>query len=380
MKGSTWLQNHTDIGDANSSIEEMVKEKGNTCVSIIVPTHRLGQDRHGDRVEIQRAISAAKHGILSEPGNFLLDLDDLFQHIDFKRNKEGIGIFVSPHIKKLVKFPFPVTKKIVVNKFFHLHDLLYIAYYETAYFLVDISKKEVHLFKGVMDHLQEIQDEDFPKEFIEEYEYQKPAPSGSGRSASHVRDVERDKSVLRQIRLKNFFQKVDKLLSKHLVKKDTPLLLCGSEKAVSIYKSVTDHPSNIVTSISDNHKGTAIRHLEVLAWLQIRQFLDERRLKLIDEFKEKCGAGLGVSGTEDVWTAAKEGRGLILLVEKDYGKAAFISQDGRLHLQHPQEKFVRYPDVVNEIIGTVLEKGGKIVIVEKDILRDYNRIALITRY
>lgn len=380
MQPSTWLQSHLTDDDVTSDIAEMVKEKGKTCASIIVPTHRSGQDRQGDRLEVQRAVDAAKQAVLSTPGDFSLAIDSLLGEIDFKRNKEGVGIFVSPRVRKLVRFPFPVTKKIVVDEFFHLNDLLYVENYRTAYYLLDISRKEIHLFRGVIDRLEEIEDENFPMQIAEEYEYNKPGPSGSGTGRAQVKDVEKDKSILVQVRMKKTFQQADKLLSKYIVKNDIPLLLCGPEKNISIYRSITHHADNIVTFISNNSKSASIHDLAILAWQQIKSFLDEQKLKLVNDFKEKVGKGLAVSGVEEIWTAAEEGRGLILLVEKDYGKAAFVTKDNKLSLQQAKEKDVKHPDVVNEIINTVLEKNGKVVIVENDILKEYERIALILRY
>lgn len=68
---------------------------------------------------------------------------------------------------------------------------------------------------------------------------------------------------------------------------------------------------------------------------------------------------------EAVWKAAKEGKGFSMLVEKEYNGSAIVTQE---------------VDPVNEIMSTVLEKNGKVVIVEKDVLKDFKRIALINRY
>ena len=37
-------------------------------------------------------------------------------------------------------------------------------------------------------------------------------------------------------------------------------------------------------------------------------------------------------------------------------------------------------ETVNEIMSTVLEKNGRVLIVENDALKDFKRIALLTRY
>ncbi|HEX6168112.1 MAG TPA: hypothetical protein VFZ33_00365, partial [Chitinophagaceae bacterium] len=319
MSHTTWLHSHLDTdNEVSSGIKDMVKEKGSTCVSIIVPTHRLGQDRQSDFKEMQRAILVAKQSGLKEEKKILSGIDDLFDQIDFTRNKDGIGIFVSTHIKKLVKFPFPVTKKIIVNRLFHLHDMLYLENYSTPYYLVEISGKEIRLFRGIMDHLEEIKDENFPKEITDDYEYTKPSQSSSNAGYTHVKGFEKDKSEVQHLRLEKIFRETDKCLVKYLTPKETPLLLCGPKRDISLFKSVTDHLEIIVAVISDNNQRDGVHELEELAWHQIKSFTEQQKLKLVDEFKEKIGAGLAVCGMEAVWKAAKEGKGFKMLVEKEY--------------------------------------------------------------
>ena len=366
MSHTTWLHSPLDTdNDVSPEIKDMVKEKGSTCVSIIVPTHRLGQDRLSDIKEVQRAILVAKESISIEEVKILSGIDDLFEQIDFSRNKEGIGIFVSPHIKKLVRFPFPVTTKIIVDKLFHLADLLYLENYSVPYYLVEISGKEIRLFRGVMDHLQEIIDGNFRIKIVDDYEYSKPSQSSSTAGYTHVKAFEKDKSEVQHLRLKNAFHETDKCLVNYLTTKETPLLLCGPKRDISLFKSVTDHLDNIAALISDNNNHDGIHELEGLAWHHIKSFIDQQKLKLVDEFKEKIGAGLAVFGIEAVWKAAKAGKAFKMLVEKEYNRSAFITQE---------------VDTVNEIMSTVLEKNGKIIIVEKAGLKDFKQIALINRY
>ena len=380
MLNPTWLQDHAETDSSLSSdIAEMITERGNTCISIIVPTHRFANERRGDRNEVMRAIFAAKEMVQFAGKGLLQRLDECLEDVDLDKNKEGLGLFVSPRIKKGVKFPFPVTKKIKVNKFFDLHDLLYLENYSLHYFLLDISKKEIHLFHGLMDNLEEIKNSDFPRIMEEEYEYSKPSHSSSDAGYTHEKGFEKDKSILGKIRMKKKFTETDKLLSKYL-KNNLPILLCGAEENVSVFRSVSKFRNHMVGSISDNYRGTEIHDLSLLAWLKIRSFIDGQKIKLVNELKEKIGERLAVTGVEDVWEATKEGRGLKLLVEKNYSKAAFISPDNNLYSERGGKNFLRYTDAVNEIITTVLEKKGNVVIVEKDVLQDHERIALILRY
>jgi hypothetical protein len=118
-----------------------------------------------------------------------------------------------------------------------------------------------------------------------------------------------------------------------------------------------------------------------MAWPVMRAHLQMERQELITEFAEKIGEHLGVSGVQEVWQAAVEGKAFKLLVEKDYRVPGFVDTDGyRLLLHPPRSPHTSIPDVVDEIIETVLGKNGSVYFVENDQLRDYGHIALIERY
>lgn len=378
MSHSLWLQMDVNSGrDISATIKDMVKEEGKTCVSIIVPTRMYGHDRQGDRIAIKEAVETAKQQIYNEP-DYLATIEYLRQQIEYNKNHEGVGIFVSSRIKMLVKFPFPVEKKIVVNKFFQLQDLLYIENYSGIYYLLNISKNEIHLFQGIMNDLEEINNDNFPRKNNDEYEYAKPSAGSSHAGYAHVKAFEKDKSEIEQTRLKKMFREADRCLSEYLTGK-TPLVLCGPERDISLYKFVTKHEANIIGAMSDNYRNTQKHDMEQLAWLQVRSYFDRQKLVLIKDLKEKIGTGHAVFGIEPVWAAAREGKGLKLLVEKDYLSNALINVNGSL-MHFTATKNEKGPDILNEIITTVIEKNGKVIIIENGGLKDYNKIGLITRY
>ena len=97
---------------------------------------------------------------------------------------------------------------------------------------------------------------------------------------------------------------------------------------------------------------------------------------------KKIGEHLGISGIQEVWQAAKEGRAFKLLVEKDFRKPGFVAKDAYklFFLRPPQNSHKILADAVDDIIEMVLEKNGQVFFTDNDALKDYQRIALITRY
>jgi hypothetical protein len=82
-----------------------------------------------------------------------------------------------------------------------------------------------------------------------------------------------------------------------------------------------------------------------------------------------------------VWTAAQEGKGLWLLVEKEYTRPTYLRDgDPTLYMRPPKGKYTLVPDAVDDIIEVVLEKGGKVMFTEENKLRKFDSIALLHRY
>ncbi len=108
-----------------------------------------------------------------------------------------------------------------------------------------------------------------------------------------------------------------------------------------------------------------------------RNKLKERNLLLQIE-AAKCRGQLAV-GIQEVWNAAVEKKGKLLIAEKDI---LFPAQEAKVN--HPvmatgytQNNTLQDADVVYETIEKVLEDGGKIEFVENGRLRDYQQVVMI---
>ena len=363
----------------------MQKEKGNICVSIIVPTHRLSPERRIDTLEVKRAMDKAKELLRykyteKQVNPLIQSMDDMYKSIDFTHNPDGLGFYISQNIKSAVKFSFPVEEKVMVGDNFELRDLLYKLNYSIPYFVLMLTEKGVRLFEGRWDELNEIKDINFPKDYKEEFSYNPPSRSTSYAGQSHTKSFEKDKSELEAIRFKDFFRHTDKLLGDYLVD-NTPLILLGPEKELAWFENISTHNKIIIDKIAGSYNHSNQRQLEDMAWPAMRSHLENERVQLIKEFNAKIGMNLGISGIQDIWSAAKEGKAFKLLVEKDYRCPGFVDRDEyHLYLRPPQKPHKILADAVDDLIEMVLEKNGHVYFVDNGMLKDYQRMVLITRY
>ena len=361
------------------------KAKGNICISVIVPTHRTSPDRRVDKPEVEEAIDKAKQLLqIKYPEKdikpLLQSLDDQLEAIDFVHNTEGIGLYISPGVKVIVHFPFPVEEKIMVDNNFEIRDLLYKLNYDQPYYVLMLTEKEAKLFEGSWNNLSEIKGDHWPWKYEDEYVYSKPARSSSFARQAHVKIFEKDKTELEHIRFTNFFREIDKKLNDYLMN-NTPLIILAPERENSLFEKISMHRKNIIHKIHGSYGYENLKSISDIVWPGMYEHLQTERKQLINEFKEMIGEHRGISGIQSVWEATKEGKALKLLVEKDYRCPGFVTEnDYNLYLRPPNATHKTLPDAVDELIETVLQKNGKVYFTDNDWLKDYGRIALITRY
>lgn len=364
---------------------QMQKEKGKICVSIIVPTHKLSPERRVDKLEVKRAIKNAKDLLQykyseSNIEPILKSIDDLYETIDFTHNSNGLGLYVSPNTRLVVQFPFAIEEKVMVGDNFEVRDLLYKINYSSPYFVLLLTQKEARLFEGSFDALNELADDHFPKVYEEEYIYNTPSRGTSFGKQSHVKSFERDKSKVEEIRFKDFFRHIDELLKNYLTEK-TPLILLAVDEELSWFKDVSVHKHQIINKIEGSYNYSGVTQIAEMVWPVMQSHLQNEVELLVKEFEEKIGEHLGISSVQEVWRASKEGRGLKLLVEKDFCCPGFVEKEtNHLYLKQPQKPYSTIADAVDEIIEMVLEKNGQVFFTENGRLKDYDQIALIARY
>lgn len=368
-------------------IKELLNEKNNTTVSIIIPTHRTSPDRIIDEKILIKAIHEAKELLIKqtsdekEISNVLQKLDEYLIDIDNNHNKEGLGIYVSNNFSKLIKFPFPVNYKIKIGKTFESRDLLYFLETVFNYHVLSITHKHIRMFKGFGEELEEVTDGTFPLDYFDNYEYASPTRATSF-SSNVVKEFEKDKSILQQIRLKDFLRKADQLLLSYL-SDNSPLIIAGGTKEISEYFELSHFQKQIIGRIKGNYNYNGNIQLANHSWEVVNNYLNNHNKELISALHELKGKNLVMSGIVDVWKCANAGMGLNLVIEKDYECKGYLRLDEtEFSLERPTEndKYFITDNICERLIAIVKSKGGKITFVSNLDLADYFGIALRLRY
>jgi hypothetical protein len=366
-------------------LDVILAQKGRPCLTITVPTSKYTRERMQNADLIDKAFAKAKqllaHNTWPKEQIELLKqrLDALQENLEYIRLQDGLAIYLSPEYFKIQLLPFTVKEKVILDTTFEVRDLIYFNQFLLPFYLLAISKKRARLFKGTGRDLQEVINNDFPKKYVEEYEYARPSIGSS--FSPGLKSFERDKSVMEETRAMDFFKQADHSLNKY-VKGNTPLFIAGVEEELANFGQVTHHLQNIAGNIKGSYDVDAIHPLAETAWNMIKKNVQASHKKLLLRIEDEIGRNLAVDGVRDVWRSAREGKGLMLLLEKDYHIIGYVqpSNPEHLYLSPPVGDYSIINDVANDIVKTVLEKGGGVQIVENGELTTHDHIALLLRY
>jgi len=370
----------------NQDVDLLLAQNGKPCISITVPTAKYGRARTQNPELIERAINKArlllKHSAWPKGETKLLDyrLDQLNDNLKFIRLQEGLAIFISTDFFKIHLLPFLVKEKVILAGKFELRDLIYFNQFLQPYYLLAVSKKRVRLFKGCGRDLQEIINNDFPKKYVEEYEYERPSIGSS--SSSGLKSFERDKSVMEDIRISDFYRHADQSLTKYIKDKEY-LFVAGVEEQLADFDRISRHLPNIAGKIPGNFDVDAVHPLAETAWNIIKEKVKTTQGKLLTRLNDDIGSDLALDGVRNVWRAARQGKGRVLLLEKDYHVIGYVypSDPDHLFLTPPVGGgYDIISDVADDIIRIVQEKGGEVKIMENGDLKEHDHIAMSLRY
>lgn len=365
------------------ALKQLQNHKADPCISILIPTHRISSEKQHDEIRLKNAIKNV-HDQLSQNYDkrtytpLVERLEQIKEELDYSHLQEGLGIFLSNDLEKVIRLPFPVEEKVIIDQSFEIRDLILSINREINYDMLVLSENNTRFFEGLGRNVVEVRNEHFPAQYSDDYEYEKPSIYSKTTQAYHG---SHEKSQLEEAHIKQFLKTVDDRLASHLRDK-TPLFVLGDKHIVSNFMNVTHHADKIYSNVEGNFDDYAHHHLADKIQPEINKYIEGQRNQALKDLKEKVGYNLVSSGIHQVWRDAKEGKGATLLVESGYGQPAYVGNDDLEIMLEPEQKdgLHHLKDAVDDIMEEVVDKGGQVRFVEDGKLEEYGRIALILRF
>jgi Raf kinase inhibitor-like YbhB/YbcL family protein len=369
----------------SEELKTLLNDKSNTCVSIILPLHQLSAEQPADKLHLSKAIKEVNDLLLIQASpeiNRVMDgLRKLQEEIILKPNDQGIGIYVSEDINFYTTFPFHVNEKIIVDKNFHLKELLLKERYAVPYTLVYVDEKEIRLYNGKANELNEVKNGKFPMFFEEALDMRSPLINSFFARNAYIKNLDRKKSEQLEAHHKDFLKKASESLHSYFESSEI-VVLCGVRKYLSEFLYHTGYKEKIQRVFFGNYNRFTENDFVQMIWPPVKHYIDSKAAKELSEYEEKLSEGVTEDGISHVWDAVITDRAETLLVEKNFDIKGYVEHQNslRLYLHAPKNAHIILPDAVNAIIKMALDKDIKIVFAEDGMLNRNMRIAVVTKF
>lgn len=353
-------------------LEILAKEKNTPCVTISFNTHRTHPENAQDAVQLKNLLKEAEDRIIAEFGkrpvaSLLENLESVTDEIDINYNLDSLHIFLSNDTKEIIKSTWSTSNEGVhISENFAVRSLIKTYTRSERYLLMVLSQSGVQLYEAMNDSIvKEIRNDDFP--FSDNRHYNTHSDKGS--DSKHLDDLVRE-----------FLNKIDKALVKVHNETEMDCLVICTEDNYSRLQQVADMPSIYLGFAPIDYNSVAEHQIVEQSWDVIKSLQQERRTQAIAEMKESAGHGAVLTDLQEIYQAAIDGRGDVLIVHQDFSQPVTMTDERTFELASDTSEKDVIDDITSTIAWEVLSKKGTVFFTAQDEITDLGEIVLKTRY
>jgi len=352
-------------------LEVLATEKNYPCVTISMNTNRTYPANQKDIIVLKKLLEEAKERVIKEFGKrpvieLIEKINHLESEIDVDYNLDSLHIFLSNSTKEIVKSTWPTHDAVYVSESFAVKPLIKILNRTIDYLILILNQSEVRLLLAVNDGIVgEIKNDDFP----------------FTKDPQDLDDIEEISNGMQAENLaREFFNKIDKALVRVNNQTDMKCVVIGTDDNYNRLLKVADKPAAYIGFTNIHHNNTANHSIAFDAWKVVNVYQKKARALDIKEMQDAVGKGLVITELSEIYRAAKEGRGDLLIVNDNFHQAVRVTDDFSLELVTDVTLPGVIDDITSDIAWEVISKKGRAIFTTQEEFKSLGDIALKVRY
>lgn len=353
-------------------LDVLASEKNEPCVTISLNTHRTHPENAQDGIMLRNLIKEAETRVVKEYGKrsvapLLEKLANIESEIDANHQLDSLHLYLSNSTQEIIKSTWPSGEETVyISDSFDVRSLIKSFNRSEAYFILLLSQSGAHIYEALNDGITgEFINEDFP-------------------FAENTHDVvdadKRSDSKLMDNMVREYLNGIDKALVK--VCNETGLkcvVVCTPENYSHLMK-VADKPNIYLGNANIDYNNTSPHQLAKQSWVIVKDLQYHRRHDAIGEMKEAISQGKVLTDLQEIYLAAIDGRGDLLIIHQDFAQPVKMTDERTFEMVDEAGQPDVIEDIASNIAWEVLSKKGRVIFTGQDEIKDLGEIVLKTRY
>jgi len=363
------------------------------CISIYQPTHRHRPENQQDPIRFRNLLKTVEESLRQKyPTQEIQPLMEPFSLLASDRNfwnhtLDGLAILSALGLFRIFRLQRPVSEFCVVADSFHVKPLIRILQSADRYQVLCLNRREMRLFEGNRDVLDEVEPAPGVPKIISEAlgdeltePHQTVASYGMGAGKTPMRHGHGAKKDEVDNDTERYFRAVDRaILEHHSRPTGLPLMLAAMKEYHAPFRKVSRNPFLMQEGLQINPDALSLDQLRVEAWIKMEPVYLERLSNLIENYQVARSRQLGSDDLSQVAQASIAGRIGHLLVEADRIIPGRIDPGtGEIKLTditHPE-----IDDLLDDLAETVLRMKGDVVVVPKERMPSITGVSATYRF
>ena len=363
------------------AFEQLAVIRNQHCVSIYLPMYKKGKEQNEGLGQSNLKSCLKKvHAVLVEYGyhetkinSYLEPIRNLIFDLSFWRNpSEGLAIFLDKDLGfRYYKLPFPIDIKTYVADHFYLMPLLPLFQNNGIYYLLELSRNYVKLYKGSRNNFHELQiNKIIPKQLEEVvgYDFEQKMlqnrtghmiyPAGSFHGQGEGKEDQKKELI-------SFFRQINQSVTKMLSNKKAPLILACTDELYPIYKKINSHYNLWDTNLSGDPEFKGTNELHKDSWGLVQYYFETTKRVKLAKFIAKIHTSKTSYRPSEIFPAAVKGKIDTLFVQqKEDVFGTYNSAKGCLIIDSLKE--IRNISLLNMASTYTFLQGGNVYFLEAE--------------
>lgn len=328
-------------------------------VALVMPYDPKMTPKQEIDARFRRLLAVAEKSLLSaHPAETALPvlrkLQQLARGLNSETHRMGVAIFVSDELARVSYLDFEVEERLLVDEPFLLRDIADCKPDNRDYLVLLLSAKESRMYLNTAKGLKLVKS-NTPQNI---YAYLNEVPERTGNFS--------DPEQRRETMLNKFLHHMDLGLGAVLKMYPLPVFVIGPDRVAGHFGRITRNAQSIAGYIHNQSIDATVKELAGVLEPLLADWRKTKQQLLLRQMEQAAQAGKLVCGIPEARKAAGCRNTRLIVVER----TACRNEDGSFYTDGE----------IDTLIEKVLENGGQVEKMDKDLLQPYGSVALIKYY
>lgn len=380
-------------------LKKLIETADNYCVSIYMPTHKMGREQQQDPIRLKNLISEAEEQLvgngvrspeakdLLKPASELLNDNVFWQH-----QSEGLAIFLAKDTADIMRLPTRFEPLMVIAQHFHIKPLLPLLSRNGQFYILALGVNRLRLLLATGESVTEVDLEDVPVSLEEALKYDDPESFTDFHTTQHNPNVAGNRPAVfhgqgiqseeeQKTNVLRYFNIVDQKLTALFADDTKPMLIAGLDYLIPIYQEANSYPYMLEEGLVGDTEELNEQELQERAWEMVKPIFQEEqkdRLQTFHEFKGNQPDRV----TTDLTTAVKAahyGQVDTLFVPLHFQVWGWFDPDTQ-KVVFDDDQTLENKDLLDEAAIQTLMNSGKVYALSAEEIPGEGDLAAILRY